>query len=343
DLTLLHPRTRQMVTSAAGVQWTVVSTEVEALQLEYTWIKKYDPRFNVRYRDDKTYPLLAVTVGEEIPRAFVYRGPRRRGTRYFGPYSRAWAIRDTLDTLQRVFPVRSCSAGVYKRQAQLGRPCLLGYIDKCAAPCIGRVTPDEHRVIVDELCDFLAGRTDAIMRRIEKQMISASADLASERASRRRDELGARRRATAKPAVVLATGPTPTSWAWRPTSSRCPFRCSTSGADGSAGSGAGWWSTRTAWGRTVASIRRSPSPASCRTTSPSSMAGRRSSPERPTRAPIWPPRSPGRSSCRHYRRTRPSWPTGSPPCADHGCSSGSRNAATSARSPRPSTATPWRR
>lgn len=103
DLTLLHPRTRQMVTAAAGVQWTVVSTEVEALQLEYTWIKKYDPRFNVRYRDDKTYPLLAVTVGEEFPRAFVYRGPRRAGTRYFGPYSHAWAIRDTLDTLQRVF------------------------------------------------------------------------------------------------------------------------------------------------------------------------------------------------------------------------------------------------
>src|SRR5699024_4545819 len=178
----------------------------EALQLEYTWIKKYDPRFNVRYRDDKTYPLLAVTVGEEIPRAFVYRGPRRRGTRYFGPYSPAWAIRDTLDTLQRVFPVRSCSAGVYKRQAQLGRPCLLGYIDKCAAPCIGRVTPDEHRVIVDELCDFLAGRTDAIMRRIEKQMISASEDLDFDRAARLRDDLGALRRAREKQAAGLRDG-----------------------------------------------------------------------------------------------------------------------------------------
>lgn len=206
DLTLLHPRTRQMVTAAAGVQWTVVSTEVEALQLEYTWIKKYDPRFNVRYRDDKTYPLLAVTVGEEVPRAFVYRGPRRPGTRYFGPYSHAWAIRDTLDTLQRVFPVRSCSAGVYKRQAQLGRPCLLGYIDKCAAPCIGRVTPDEHRVIVDELSDFLAGRTDAIMRRIEKRMLEASEDLDFERAARLRDDLGAMRRAMEKQAVVLGDG-----------------------------------------------------------------------------------------------------------------------------------------
>ena len=206
DLTLLHPRTRQMVTSAAGVQWTVVSTEVEALQLEYTWIKKYDPRFNVRYRDDKTYPLLAVTVGEEVPRAFVYRGPRRPGTRYFGPYSHAWAIRDTLDTLQRVFPVRSCSAGVYKRQAQLGRPCLLGYIDKCAAPCIGRVTPDEHRVIVNELIDFLAGRTDAMMRRIEKQMLEASDELDFERAARLRDDLEAMRRAMEKQAVVLGDG-----------------------------------------------------------------------------------------------------------------------------------------
>ena len=206
DLTLLHPRTRQMVTAAAGVQWTVVSTEVEALQLEYTWIKKYDPRFNVRYRDDKTYPLLAVTVGEEVPRAFVYRGPRRPGTRYFGPYSHAWAIRDTLDTLQRVFPVRSCSAGVYKRQAQLGRPCLLGYIDKCAAPCIGRVTPDEHRVIVNELIDFLAGRTDPMMRRIEKQMLEASEELDFERAARLRDDLGAMRRAMEKQAVVLGDG-----------------------------------------------------------------------------------------------------------------------------------------
>ena len=206
DLGLLHPRTRQMVTAAAGVQWTVVSTEVEALQLEYTWIKKYDPRFNVRYRDDKTYPLLAVTVGEEFPRAFVYRGPRRAGTRYFGPYSHAWAIRDTLDTLQRVFPVRSCTAGVFKRQAQLGRPCLLGYIDKCAAPCIGRVTADEHRVIVDELCDFLAGRTDAIMRRIEKRMLEASQDLDFERAARLRDDLGAMKRAMEKQAVVLGDG-----------------------------------------------------------------------------------------------------------------------------------------
>jgi len=195
-----------MVTTAAGVQWTVVGTEVEALQLEYTWIKKYDPRFNVRYRDDKSYPMLAVTIGEDVPRAFVYRGPRRRGTRYFGPYSHAWAIRDTLDTLQRVFPLRTCSAGVYKRQEQLGRPCLLGYIDKCSAPCIGRVTPEEHREVVDDFCEFLAGRTRPIMARIEKRMMQASEDLEFELAARLRDDLGAMRRAMEKQAVVLEDG-----------------------------------------------------------------------------------------------------------------------------------------
>ncbi len=140
DVSSLHPRTRQMVTTAGSVEWTVVSTEVEALQLEYNWIKEFDPRFNVRYRDDKTYPVLAVTLNEEYPRLFVYRGPRRKGVRYFGPYSHAWAIRETLDLLLRVFPARTCSAGVFKRHNQIGRPCLLGYIDKCSAPCVGRVS-----------------------------------------------------------------------------------------------------------------------------------------------------------------------------------------------------------
>ena len=122
DLAHLHPRTRQMVTSAARVQWTVVGTEVEALQLEYNWIKEFDPRFNVRYRDDKTYPVLAVTVGEEFPRLHVYRGPRRKGVRYFGPYAHAWAIRETLDLLLRVFPARTCSAGVFRGTARSGGP-----------------------------------------------------------------------------------------------------------------------------------------------------------------------------------------------------------------------------
>ena len=139
DIGNLHQRTATMVTTAASVEWTVVNTEVEALQLEYSWIKEFDPRFNVKYRDDKSYPWLAVTVGEEFPRVMVGRGAKRKGTRYFGPYSHAWAIRETVDILLRVFPMRSCSNGVFKRSAQIGRPCLLGYIDKCSAPCVGNV------------------------------------------------------------------------------------------------------------------------------------------------------------------------------------------------------------
>ncbi|MBW0115931.1 excinuclease ABC subunit UvrC [Pseudonocardia abyssalis] len=206
DLSGLHPRTRQMVTTAAGVQWTVVGTEVEALQLEYNWIKEFDPRFNVRYRDDKTYPVLAVTVGEEYPRLHVYRGPRRKGVRYFGPYAHAWAIRETLDLLLRVFPARTCSAGVFKRHGQMGRPCLLGYIDKCSAPCVGKVDAQEHRDIVDDFCDFLAGRTDHLVRQMERRMAEASEGLEFERAARLRDDIGALKRAMEKQAVVLGDG-----------------------------------------------------------------------------------------------------------------------------------------
>ncbi|MCI2418564.1 excinuclease ABC subunit UvrC [Saccharopolyspora sp. K220] len=206
DLAGLHPRTRQMVTTATGVQWTVVGTEVEALQLEYSWIKEYDPRFNVRYRDDKSYPVLAVTLHEEFPRLHVYRGPRRKGVRYFGPYAHAWAIRETLDLLLRVFPARTCSGGVFKRHSQIGRPCLLGYIGKCSAPCVGRVSADEHRSIVEDFCDFLAGHTDQLMRKLDKEMQSASAELEFERAARLRDDLEALRRAMEKQAVVLGDG-----------------------------------------------------------------------------------------------------------------------------------------
>jgi excinuclease ABC subunit C len=206
DLFNLHPRTRQMVTTAASVEWTVVSTEVEALQLEYNWIKEFDPRFNVRYRDDKTYPVLAVTMHEDYPRLAVYRGPRRKGVRYFGPYAHAWAIRETLDLLLRVFPARTCSAGVFKRHGQIGRPCLLGYIDKCSAPCVDRVTADEHRQIVEDFCDFLSGKTDVMVRRLEKQMQAASGELEFERAARLRDDISALRRAMEKQAVVLGDG-----------------------------------------------------------------------------------------------------------------------------------------
>ncbi|MET0196265.1 excinuclease ABC subunit C [Rhodococcus sp. RS1C4] len=206
DVASLHPRTRQMVTTAASVEWTVVTTEVEALQLEYNWIKEFDPRFNVRYRDDKSYPMLAVTMNEEYPRLFVYRGPRRKGVRYFGPYAHAWAIRETLDLLLRVFPARTCSAGVLKRHKQIGRPCLLGYIDKCSAPCTGRVSADEHRRTVEDFCDFLSGKTDKLVRQLEKKMQDASENLDFESAARLRDDVGALKRALEKQAVVLGDG-----------------------------------------------------------------------------------------------------------------------------------------
>ena len=206
DIVNLHPRTATMVTNAASVEWTVVNTEVEALQLEYSWIKEFDPRFNVKYRDDKSYPWLAVTIGEEFPRVMVGRGAKKRGTRYFGPYSHAWAIRETVDLLLRVFPMRSCSNGVFKRSAQIGRPCLLGYIGKCSAPCVGRVTAEEHREIVDDFCDFMAGQTTAFVKRLEKEMYAASAAMDYERAARLRDDIGALNRAMEKQQVVLGDG-----------------------------------------------------------------------------------------------------------------------------------------
>ncbi|MEV6532652.1 excinuclease ABC subunit UvrC [Streptomyces sp. NPDC051639] len=204
DLTNLHPRTRTMVTTASSVEWTVVSTEVEALQLEYSWIKEFDPRFNVKYRDDKSYPYLAVTMNEEFPRVQVMRGHKRKGVRYFGPYGHAWAIRDTVDLLLRVFPVRTCSAGVFKNAARTGRPCLLGYIGKCSAPCVGRVTAEEHRELAEEFSDFMAGRTGTYIRRLEKRMTDAAEEMEYERAARLRDDIEALKKAMEKNAVVLA-------------------------------------------------------------------------------------------------------------------------------------------
>ncbi|MGN9818358.1 excinuclease ABC subunit UvrC [Streptomyces sp. SD11] len=204
DLANLHPRTRTMVTTAASVEWTVVSTEVEALQLEYSWIKEYDPRFNVKYRDDKSYPYLAVTMNEQFPRVQVMRGQKKKGVRYFGPYGHAWAIRDTVDLLLRVFPVRTCSAGVFRNAERTGRPCLLGYIGKCSAPCVGRVTPEEHRELAEEFSDFMTGRTGTYIRRLERQMTDAAEDMEYERAGRLRDDIGALKKAMEKSAVVLA-------------------------------------------------------------------------------------------------------------------------------------------
>ncbi|MFI6513408.1 excinuclease ABC subunit UvrC [Streptosporangium sp. NPDC050855] len=203
DFAGLHQRTQTMLTTAAAVDWTVVGTEVEALQLEYSWIKEYDPRFNVKYRDDKSYPYLAVTMGEEFPRVQVLRGAKRKGTRYFGPYSHAWAIRETVDLLLRVFPIRSCSTGVFRRAEQIGRPCLLGYIDKCSAPCVGRVTPAEHRALAEDFCEFMAGNTARFIRRLEREMRQAAVEQEYERAARLRDDVQALQRALEKQAVVL--------------------------------------------------------------------------------------------------------------------------------------------
>ncbi len=203
DVAALHHRTATMVRTGASVEWTVVGTEVEALQLEYAWIKEFDPRFNVRYRDDKSYPYLAVTLGEEFPRAQVMRGAKRKGTRYFGPYAHAWAIRETLDLALRVFPVRTCSNGVFTRAGQVGRPCLLGYIDKCSAPCVGRVDAQRHREIAEDFCDFMAGETGRFLGRLTAEMKAAAAELDFERAARLRDDIGALERVLEKSAVVL--------------------------------------------------------------------------------------------------------------------------------------------
>ena len=206
DPASLLSRTRSMVSTATKVDWTVVRSEVEALQLEYSWIKEFDPRFNIKYRDDKSYPWLAVTLAEEIPRVMVGRGAKRKGTRYFGPYSHAWAIRETVDLLLRVFPMRSCRPGVFKNHKQLGRPCLLGYIGKCSAPCIGRVTPAEHRAIVDDFCQFMSGQAAPMIKKLEREMRAASDALEFERAARLRDDIGALQRAMERNAVVLRDG-----------------------------------------------------------------------------------------------------------------------------------------
>ncbi|CAN7429752.1 excinuclease ABC subunit UvrC [Knoellia sp. LjRoot47] len=206
DIGQLHPRTASMVLAGASVEWTIVTTEVEALQLEYSWIKEFDPRFNVKYRDDKSYPYLAVTMGEEFPRAQVMRGAKRKGTRYFGPYAHAWAIRETLDQALRVFPMRTCSAGVFKRASQVGRPCLLGYIDKCSAPCVERVDAEHHRRIAEDFCDFMAGESSKFVKRLERQMKAASDELEFEQAARLRDDIGALQRVLEKSAVVFGDG-----------------------------------------------------------------------------------------------------------------------------------------
>jgi excinuclease ABC subunit C len=205
-LATLHDRTRKMVTTAASVEWTVVANDFEALQLEYTWIKEFDPPYNVQYKDDKSYPYLAITLGDPVPRVFVTRNKGIPKARYFGPYSRAWAIRDTVDVLLKAFPMRSCSDSTYKRAAQTGRPCLLGDIGKCAAPCVGRVTPEEHKSIAVDFASFMGGNDTGFVATITRKMKDASAVQDYEAAARYRDQVGAMETALAKNVVVLDDG-----------------------------------------------------------------------------------------------------------------------------------------
>ena len=198
----LHPRTAQMVETAESVEWTTVRNEVEALMLEYSLIKEHRPRFNVRLRDDKSYPFLAVTVDDEWPRALVMRGRKRKGTRYFGPYAHAYAIRDTLDLLLRSFPIRTCSPSKFTQHERLGRPCLLFHIEKCAGPCVGEIEAPAYKQLVDDLISFLDGDTDEIVDRLEADMRQAATNLEFERAARLRDRLLSVRKAIEKQQMV---------------------------------------------------------------------------------------------------------------------------------------------
>jgi excinuclease ABC subunit C len=193
-----------MVTSAASVEWTVVGNEFEALQLEFTWINEFDPPFNVQFRDDKSYPYLAITLQEDVPRVLVTRNRKIAGARYFGPYSRVWAIRETVDTLLKAFPMRSCTDTTYKRAQQTGRPCLLGDIGKCAAPCVARISKEDHKSIAVDFASFMSGNDSKFMADLERRMKSASADQDYESAARYRDQLGAMQTAMSKNAVVLS-------------------------------------------------------------------------------------------------------------------------------------------
>lgn len=202
-LSTLHDRTRRMVLTASSVEWTVVGSDFEALQLEYTWIKEFDPPFNVQYKDDKSYPYLAITLGDPVPRVMVTRTRGIPNARYFGPYSRAWAIRETVDIMLKAFPMRSCTETTYKRAQQTGRPCLLGDIGKCAAPCVGRVTLEEHKSIALDFASFMGGNDSRYVTTITRRMKEASAAMDYEAAARYRDQIGAMETALAKNAVVL--------------------------------------------------------------------------------------------------------------------------------------------
>jgi excinuclease ABC subunit C len=202
-LASLHERTRRMVLSANSVEWTVVGTEFEALQLEFTWIKEFDPPFNVQFKDDKSYPYLAITLGDPVPRVLVTRNRKITGARYFGPYTKVWAIRETVDLMLKAFPMRSCSETTYKRAEQTGRPCLLGDIGKCAAPCVGRVTKEEHKSIALDFASFMAGNDSKYLGDLSREMKAAAQTQDYERAARLRDRIVALETALSKSTVVL--------------------------------------------------------------------------------------------------------------------------------------------
>ncbi|HUG50762.1 MAG TPA: excinuclease ABC subunit UvrC [Terrimesophilobacter sp.] len=201
-LATLHERTRRMVTTANSVGWTVVSTEFEALQLEFTWIKEFNPPFNVQFRDDKTYPYLAITMADDVPRVFITRNHKIKGARYFGPYTKVWAIRETLDLMLKAFPMRSCSDATYRRAQQTGRPCLLADIGRCSAPCVGRISKEDHKAIALDFASFMAGNDSRFIRTVTDQMKQAAADQEYEKAAKLRDQLSALQTVLSKNSLV---------------------------------------------------------------------------------------------------------------------------------------------
>jgi len=202
-LTSLHERTRRMVTTAQGVEWTVVASELEALSLEYTWIKEFAPPFNVKFRDDKTYPYVAITLGERVPRVMVTRTRGITGARYFGPYTKVWAVRETVDLMLKAFPMRSCSDTTYKRAHDTGRTCLLGDIGKCAAPCVGRISPEDHRSIALDFASFMGGNDVGHVKALTARMTEAARELDYENAARLRDQVGALETVLSKSTIVM--------------------------------------------------------------------------------------------------------------------------------------------
>ncbi|MCB1274915.1 MAG: excinuclease ABC subunit UvrC, partial [Leucobacter sp.] len=205
-LRALHERTRHMVLSASAVDWTIVGSDFEALQLEYSWIKEYAPPYNVKFRDDKTYPYLAITLADEAPRVMVTRNHRIPGARYFGPYPKIWAVRETIELMTKAFPIRTCSDSSYKRAMQSGRACFPGQIGRCGGPCSQRVTIEEHRRIVDDFVQFMASHDRGVIARLEREMRDAAAQQRYETAAQLRDRIRALENVLEKSAVVLSDG-----------------------------------------------------------------------------------------------------------------------------------------